>query len=87
LTGIFIGGLPENFLSRDESQYAGSNYKLIQRKKFVGCLKNLSTILEIEEIPLTNTSVPKVSTIDFDFMYDAHPIRLTWKTLITLKTQ
>ena len=71
LTGIFLGGLPDNFLSRDEVQYADLNFKRIQRNKFVGCLKNLSTVLEIEDVPLTNTSFPRVSSIDFDFMHDA----------------
>ena len=71
LTGIFFGGVPDNFLSRDESQYVSTNYKLIQRNKFTGCLKNLSTILEIEDVPLTNTSMPRVSSVDFDFQKDA----------------
>ena len=67
LTGIFVGGLPDNFLSRDESQYVRTDYKQVQRRRFIGCLKNLSTILGVEDVKLSNSTFPKLSVVNMDF--------------------
>ncbi len=67
ITGIYIGGVPDNFITRDESRFAATDFKLIQRNRFTGCLKNVTTILEINDINLTNSTVSKTKTLDFDF--------------------
>lgn len=56
VTGVYIGGVPDNFLSRDESSLN------IQRNKFTGCIKNISALVQFDSVKF-----PPSSMVDFNF--------------------
>ncbi len=76
VSSIYFGGLPPNYLNNRDTQgkdSSANNYRLVQTNNFQGCLKNLSTLLEIDDINFltsNSTSVNK-QVVDFDFDRDA----------------
>ena len=45
VNNIYIGGLPSELKSRKNE-----GYKSVQNRRLKGCLKNISTVIEIENI-------------------------------------
>lgn len=66
VTGVFIGGLPQRFLKLDAAKYAALNIPEIERGNFVGCVKNVSTIIKYVD---TQDQIASYgfSEVDFDF--------------------
>ena len=63
VNSVYIGGIP-NFLNRiANSKPVDSLFKEIQRNIFTGCLKNISTILELSN----SNSSTKANLVKFDF--------------------
>jgi hypothetical protein len=78
VSGVFFGGLPVNFLAVSSSQGSNTNqndFRLIQNRNFQGCLKNISTILEIVDstnfLNSSNSDASMSKKIDFDFLNNA----------------
>jgi hypothetical protein len=78
VSSIYFGGLPPNYLNnRESSQGSGKgtdgNYRAVQSNNFQGCLKNASTLLEIDNVNYltSNATFVNKQTADFDFDRDA----------------
>ena len=63
VNSVYIGGIPLFLLRIANSKSVDAPFKEIQRNAFTGCLKNISTVLEISN---SNSSF-KASEIKFDF--------------------
>jgi hypothetical protein len=63
VNSVYIGGIPLFQYRIANSKPADSPYKEIQKNSFVGCLKNVSTILEISN---SNNSAQSTDVL-FDF--------------------
>ncbi|CAF0916506.1 unnamed protein product, partial [Brachionus calyciflorus] len=68
VTGVFVGGLPDDFFSRDETSFSRQEFKKINRNRLYGCLKNMSTVIQFDTIKSNlNSTIPLAQEKDFDF--------------------
>lgn len=72
ITGVYIGGIPDTFLTRDESQIAMASSK-VQQTSFSGCLRNLTTLMEFTMVDSYegNTAHTNPTLLPFAFEEDA----------------
>ena len=68
LTGVFIGGIPENFLVRDEISVSDGVIQVVKRP-FSGCLKNLTALMGFTIVDTFSSylSYKQPETVDFSF--------------------
>lgn len=69
VNGVYLGGVPRFFVTRNEISFSNRFVRSIVPDNFVGCMKNVSTIIDLEDVTLSNlTSTPNVIESRFDFM-------------------